>query len=161
MDTQNQQQTGNDQGGQDQKTFTQEEVNNIVKERLRKESSKYDDYEALKEKAKKLDELEEAGKSELEKATKKNAELQAQIDSFKKQGELRELREKVAKEVGVPAELLTGDTEETCKEHAKAILEFAKKGKYPDVPDGGEPPKTGGGTKTRDQFADWFNSTMK
>lgn len=154
-----QQQTGNGQGGQEQKTFTQDELDAIVKDRLKRESSKYEDYEALKAKAEQFDKLEEAKKSDLEKATKKAAELQAQIDSFKKQNELRDIRDKVSKDTGVPAELLSGDTEETCKEQAKAILEFSKKSKYPDVKDTGEPQGSPRG-KTRDQFAEWAAKNM-
>lgn len=43
-----------------ERTFTQAEVNAIVEGRLKKESAKYSDYEAMKEKASKFDEMEEA-----------------------------------------------------------------------------------------------------
>ena len=40
-----------------EKTFTQEEVNQIVGDRLKRESAKYADYDALKTKAEKFDEV--------------------------------------------------------------------------------------------------------
>ena len=55
---------------------------------------------------------------------------------------------------GVPADLLSGDTEEACTAQAQAILKFAKPG-YPNVRDGGDPHHTPTGS-TRQQFADWF-----
>ena len=50
---------------------TQEDLDIIVGERLKREREKYADYEALKEKAAKYDQAEEASKSELQKATEK------------------------------------------------------------------------------------------
>lgn len=141
-----------------QKTFTQEELNAIVNDRLGRQKAKFADYDDLKAKAEKFDKLEEASKSELQKATEKATALQSELDAIKKQSELRDIREKVAKETGVTANLLTGDTEDACKEQAKAILEFAGSQKgYPVVKDGGE---AGGNinNSTRQQFAEWFNS---
>ena len=43
----------------------------------------------------------------------------------------------MAAATGVPAELLSGDTEESCTAQAQAILKFAQPG-YPSVRDGGE-----------------------
>lgn len=49
------------------KVLTQADVDRIVQERLTRERQKFADYEDLKSKASKLDELEQANKSELEK----------------------------------------------------------------------------------------------
>ena len=61
-----------------EKTFTEEDVNRIVTDRLHRERQKYEgiDLDALKEKAAKFDEMEEASKSELQKANEKAAELE-------------------------------------------------------------------------------------
>ena len=53
----------NDNGGAAEKTFTQAELDQIVKERLTREHEKYRDFETLKEKAAKLDEIEAKGKT--------------------------------------------------------------------------------------------------
>lgn len=142
------------------KTFTQEEVNAIIGERIGREREKYADYEALKEKAVKFDEMEEASKTELQRATEKAAALETELLTIKKSNEVREVREKVAKDTGVPAHLLSGETEEACMDQAYAILSYkneSKAGNYPAVKDGGEVSKVGKPT-TRQQFAEWVGS---
>jgi hypothetical protein len=49
-------------------TFSQDDVDRIVGERLARERQKFQDYDDLRERAAKLDELEQAQKSELERA---------------------------------------------------------------------------------------------
>lgn len=116
-----------------EKTFTQAEVDAIVGERLGREKAKFADYEDLKNKAAEYDRQQEASKSELQKAKEKSAKLQAKLDSMEKHEKLVAMRTKVSKDVGVPAELLTGEDEETCKEQAEAIMKFAKGSRYPGV----------------------------
>ena len=120
------------------KTFTQAEVDAIVSERLKRDRQKYSDYETLKEKAGKFDEMEEANKSELQKAVDRSNALQAELDKIKAANTIRDIRAKVAEETGVPANLLTATTEEGCKEQAQGILEFSNPKSYPAVRDGGE-----------------------
>lgn len=142
---------------QNEKTFTQAELNAIVQKRLGEEKAKYENYEELKEKALKFDELEEQNKSELQKANDKAEALQKEIDSMKKADEIRKVREEVSKELGVPTNLLNGATKEECEAQAKDILSFAKPKSYPSVKDGGEVQNKGTGG-TRDQFANWFEN---
>lgn len=143
-------------GGAEEKTFTQAELDAIVSDRLKRERSKYEGFEDLKAKAAKLDELEEANKTELQKATERAQALENELNGLKKADEIRKLREKVAKEKGVPAELLHGDDEETCGTEADGILSFAKaNGGYPTVKDGGEVTNTNK-VSTRQQFAEWW-----
>ena len=144
-------------GGAEEKTFTQAELDAIVSDRLKRERAKYEGFDELKAKADELDALKEANKTELQKATEKAQALEAELATMKKADELRSLREKVAKEKGVPVELLHGESEETCTAEADGILNFAKaSGGYPSVKDGGEVTNT---TKpsTRQQFAEWWN----
>ena len=141
------------------KTFTQEEVNSIVKERLDRANAKYSDYETLKEKATRLDELEEAKKTELEKANEQVSALKEELNSLKSANAIREIREKVASETGVPINLLTGETEDACMEQAKAILDYTKQTGYPVVKDGGEV-RNISKHSTRDQFAEWANQAF-
>lgn len=143
------------------KTFTQDELNAIIGERIGREREKYADYDALKEKASKFDEMEEASKTELQRATEKAAALETELLSIKKSNAVREVREKVANDTGVPARLLNGETEEECMEQAYAILSYKNDGKnnnsYPSVKDSGEANKVGKPT-TRQQFAEWLNN---
>jgi hypothetical protein len=136
------------------KTFTQAELDHIVESRVAEERRKAD---ALREKAAKFDEMEEANKSELQKAQEKAAGLEAKLKALEEAETIRTTREKVAKETGVPADLLTGNDEETCKKQAQSILDFSKSNGYPVLKDGGEPQKTGK-PSTRQQFADWLGN---
>lgn len=142
---------------QQEAKFTQADLDRIVKDRLTREREKYGDYDALKAKADKFDEIEEASKTELQKATEKAKALQDELDAFKKAESLRTMREKVAHDTGVPVNLLTAESEDACKEQAKQILEFSRPSGYPQVKDGGEV-RTTGKKSTRDSFAEWFNN---
>ncbi|MDF1596956.1 MAG: hypothetical protein P1T08_12830 [Acidimicrobiia bacterium] len=55
------------------KTFTQEDLDRVVADRLRRERSKYADYDDLKAKASEFDKAQEEQKTELEKATERAA----------------------------------------------------------------------------------------
>lgn len=140
---------------QTERTFTQEDVNRIINKKYSEWASKTADYEDLKAKAQKFDEMEEANKTELQKATEKANQLQAQLDEIKKANDIRAIRDKVALELEVPAHLLTGSTAEECETQAKAILDFAKPNAYPSVKDGGEVSKA----QKKDAvtaFEEWF-----
>ena len=91
-------------------------------------------------------------------AQQKAEELQAKLDAIEKDASVRALRAKVSKETKVPAELLTGETEEDCKAQAEQILAFAKPS-YPSLPDGGEAGGTGG-TTTAQLFAEWSKNLI-
>lgn len=141
------------------KTFTQSELDAIISDRLKRERDKYADYETLKEKATRFDEIEEESKTELQKAHEKAEKLESELTQLRKAEEIRAIREKVATEHGIPTNLLTGETEETCIEQAKALIEFKGQAIYPTVKDGGEVQNTIKGT-TRQQFADWANAAL-
>ena len=133
------------------KTFTQDDVNRIVAKRV----AKYEDYETLKEKAAKYDEQVEASKSELQKATERANSLQAELDALKSAEQVRTMREEVANQKGIPARLLTGNTQEECESQAEALLNWAQPKGYPNVQDGGDPISS---KPAREQFAEWLNS---
>lgn len=141
------------------KTFTQDEVNAIVTDRLTRDRAKYADYDTLKEKAEKYDQLEESNKSELQKAVERGDALQVELDKLKGENAVRDLRNKVAEETGVPVHLLTGSTEDECRDQAKAILAYANPSWYPKVRDGGEVTNTGKMT-TKQQFAEWASKAF-
>ena len=58
------------------KTFTQEEVNSIIGERLARQAEKYSDYDELKNKAAEYDKAQEASKTELQKTQEANAKIE-------------------------------------------------------------------------------------
>lgn len=140
-----------------EKLFTQAQVNSFFDKRYSEMMSKISEYE---EKAKKFDELEEASKTELQKATEKAEKLEAEIKTMKRAAEVQAMKEKISQETGVPVSLLNSDTEEGLKAQAEAIKEWATQGNgYPSIKDGGEVAKT---TKmnTTQQFVGWFNQNL-
>lgn len=147
---------------QESRTFTQEEVNAIIAERIKRESAKYADYATLQEKASKFDEMEEANKSELQKATEKANALQIQLDNLTKEKEVMSIREKVSSETGVPMSLLSKESEEECMEQAKALLAFKNQdvSSYPSVKDGGEPTNTKTKKSEAELFGEWFKKQI-
>ena len=146
--------------GSAEKTFTQAELDQIISERLKREREKYGDYDSLKEKAQKLDQIEEDAKTELQKAQERAERLQTELSELKHAEEVRMIRDRVAQATGVPASLLTGDTEEACNEQAAGILSFKTSANgYPTVKDGGEISTTIKGT-TRQQFAEWADEAL-
>lgn len=149
-----------EQTGTEEKTFTQAELNAIVQSRVGELTDKYKNYEELKEKAQKFDALEEESKTELQKATEKADALEKELTSLKTANKVRAIREEVAKDKGVPANLLTGETKEDCEKQAEDIIAFAKPNSYPAVKDKGEVRTSGTGGSTRDQFADWVQRNI-
>lgn len=126
------------------KTYTQEQVNDIVAKRLaRVKATPPDDYEELRAKAARLDELEEASKSELQKATERADKLKRELDGLKAEAKRREEVAAAAEKHGVDAELLgrmAGDPEEN------AGFLAAREGgarRYPQTRDSGEKPGAG------------------
>lgn len=130
---------------------TQEDFDAAIKERIeraqRAEREKFADYDSLKEKADKYDEAQQANKTELEKANERIAVLEGEKEARAKADKLREAREKVSKETGVPAELIHGEDEDAMRECAKEIAAYAKK---PSAPKASKPGSFSSGGDDRD-----------
>lgn len=60
-------------------------------------------------------------------ATKRADEAEAQLASYKHDAKISGWKTAAAKEAGVPAELLTGETEEAIKASAKALADWVSK----------------------------------
>jgi len=159
-DNQNSQENAQNAEQTTEKTFTQAELDAIVKDRLKRDREKYADYDDLKAKASKYDEIEQANKTELEKANERANKLQAELDGIKAESALREMRTKIATENNVPIELLTGATEEECKMQVAKIREMLSANGIPTaVNDGGEVIHTGK-LSTATQFANWAKDKL-
>lgn len=85
--------------------------------------------------------------------------LQTELDGLKASNALRDMRDAVAQEKGVPAKLLTADTKEACEAQAQSILDFAMSSGYPAVKDGGDP-GTPPNLAPRDRFAAWAEGKL-
>lgn len=102
---------------------TQADLDALLRDRLNRERNKYADYKDVKAKAERLDQLEEANKSELQKMTDRLNALEKERDD----AAARTLRLEVAADYGIPrddAELfLTGTDETTLKRQAQRLVD--------------------------------------
>ena len=117
-----------------EKTFTQEQVDRIVQERLARAKAQVPpDYEEAKAKAAKYDEAQEAAKSELERAEERAARAEAALEEANARMAHEALVAKVSQETGVPVRLLHGSTEEELAASASAVTEYveAQRPAYP------------------------------
>lgn len=112
-----------DEAGSDFEPITsQEALNKIIGERIDRVKKQYSQFNELKAKAAKLDEIEAASKSELQKAQEANAQLLRELS--------QERRNTFAARKGVPARFVAGETEEEweasvaeLQEHLSALTE--------------------------------------
>ncbi len=114
---------------------TQEQFDEMVKERIEraKRSAIPEDYEDLKAKAARFDELEEKGKTELQKAQEAAAAAQRELESMRASAARADLAQKIAQEKGVPVSLITGDTQEDMERSADALLAWKTPAPAPKV----------------------------
>lgn len=134
MPEENGQEAGQQQEQQEFKAPTsQAELDRIIGERLNREKAKFADYDDLKAKAAKFDEVEQASKTELQKA--QEAAQAAERRAVKAEGAA--LRTQVAASKGVPAGALSGSTKEELEAAADALLAWRgeKKTTKPDLKD--------------------------
>lgn len=128
----------------DEKTFTQADVDRIVADRLKREQSKYSDYDDLKAKAARFDEAEEKTKSE----TQKLADASRAAEDRAKKAELDSCRMRVALRKGLTetqVKRLLGTTEEELEADADELLAAFKPGEAETPP----PPAAGGRPKEK------------
>lgn len=83
------------------------------------------------DKARSYDELQEQSKTELQRAQEKAKRAEDELAELKAKAELAETRAKVAKDTGVPAELISGDDEESMRAFAEAVAKWGKPSSAP------------------------------
>lgn len=115
---------------------SQEQLDAIIGKRVMRERDKYADYDELKKKAARLDELEEASKSELQKAQDSAAQYKSELEALKSSIALDKERIAIASEFGISADILRGSSAKELREHAEAIKAHIKL--YPSTGDKGE-----------------------
>jgi hypothetical protein len=129
---------------------TQEDLDKIIGARLKRAEAKYEGFDDLKAKAARLDEIEEANKTELQKYQDRVAALESENGELKSTS----LRSTVASDKGVPAALLSGSTKEELEASADALLEFKGKTRGPIVSGDATATTTGGGG------SDWLRNEL-
>lgn len=138
---------------------SQEELDRIIQSRLARERKQLPaDIDELRAKAARLAEIEEANKTEAEKTAERLAAAEKRAADF----EVKALRAEVAAAKGVPAALLTGNTEEELEAAADALIAFRGEQK-PAVPSSTSLGRVNKNTvkgSTGDQFADFFTTQL-
>lgn len=113
---------------------SQDDLNRIISDRVSRERAKYADYKDVKAKAARLDEIEQANQTELDKATQRATETEAERDHARAEA----LRLRIAAKHGIGAEdadlFLTGTDEETLTAQAERLnnrdTDRKKRGNY-------------------------------
>ena len=116
-------QAGESPTDEPQRTFTQDEVNELVERRLARERAKQGDIAELRRKAKLYDEAEEASKTETQKLTEQNQKQAARIAQL----EHGKLVSDACMAHGIPAEyadLVTGADEEAVNASAAKVAKL-------------------------------------
>lgn len=123
------------------KLFTQDEVNRIVAERLKRASMHSADPSDLQTQAAKIDELQ----TQL-------AALTAELEARRQADQVAEWKSGVAAQYGVPADLLRGDSLEALTAHAMQLAEYLKPKTEP-ISLGNEPATVAMPEDPREEFA--------
>lgn len=141
---------GGSQAAAGSRTFTQEEVNSLLARERRDTEAKYAGYDDYKAKAEQLDAIEEANKSDLEKAQAEAAKYKAKAEKYEADAKRAADVADMAAKYGVDAALLArmdGDVEE----NAKFLKERGDtQPKYPNTYDGGSQGGRIGGVTAED-----------
>lgn len=115
---------------------TQEQLDEIIKDRLERKAdsvrkNEFGDYEELKTKAAKFDELEEQSKTQLEREIEARKQAEAKLAEREARDAITAAINQAADEYKVPRTLVKGATEEEIVEHAKQLAEALH---APEVP---------------------------
>nr|DAR23814.1 MAG TPA: Major head protein [Caudoviricetes sp.] len=115
---------------------TQEDLDKVIGARLARERDKYADYDDLKAAASKL------------------ADAEARLAQIDAQAALDKIRNDVAQEAGVPADLLRGSTKDELAAHAAALAEALQaRPSVPVIPTQGATPGVSEADLARRAFA--------
>ena len=136
---------------------SQDEFDRRLAARLDRERKKFADYDELRAKASKLAEIEEANKTEAEKALARAEAAEKRAAEL----ETRTLKAEVAAAKGVPVNLLTGSTQEELEAAADALIAF--RGEQKAGPTSGSLGRVNQNTvkgTPGEQFADFFQTTL-
>lgn len=121
-----------------EKQFTQADVDRMIATRVNEEKKKYADYDDLKAKAEKVDELEASKKSDVDKLT----EQVEQLKEAQSKSDQKALRAEVAMAKGLTpaqAKRLAGTSREELEADADEILEAFPVNKDPESTKPGPP----------------------
>lgn len=125
---------------------TQADFDNLVESRLNRERAKYQGFEKYKADSEKLQAIEEANKTALEKAEERATKAEAEAKALKDAQQVVAWKQEVSEATGVKASLLHGTTKEEIEQHAKEIQEAYAPPAAPVIGSEGRKPATSGKT---------------
>lgn len=105
---------------------TQEQFDKAIGGRIYEIKKQYSDYDELKAKASKFEELEEANKSDLQKLTERAEKAESELQTLKQEHQLTRWQREVANECELPlstVELLRGSSKDEILQSARQIKE--------------------------------------
>lgn len=102
------------------RSYSEDDVNRIVRERLARERAKHSDYDDVKRKAGEADTLQ----SELEKSKAETEELRGKVAQAEHEKQLAGIRSTIASKYGIndPTVLAVGDDEEQIDAYAQKLM---------------------------------------
>ena len=118
------------------KTFTQDQVNALLADTKRKEREKFADYDDVKAKAGRLDQIEQESKTETQKALDKAAELETELNKYRTKDQVTQWAAEITKDSEIPASVLRGSTKEELEQHFEELKGLAPKPKRTSAPAG-------------------------
>lgn len=118
------------------KTFTQEQVNAMLADQKRKVSEKFQDYDDIKAKASKLDEIEQASKTELEKEREARSTAETELAQYRQKEQVSTWAAEIVKGSAIPAHVLRGSTREELESHFNDLKDLAPKQQRTPIPPG-------------------------
>src|SRR5690606_5086856 len=109
--------------GEDKGTLpaTQDELNAIIAKRLERERAKFSDYDDLKVKASKVDEVEAARQADIQALSERAAEAEKAVEAAKVEALLLRLAAESGVSVEYAAILLTGSAQATLRNQAEGV----------------------------------------
>lgn len=111
------------------------------------------------EAAKKLQEIEEANKSEVQKALERAEAAEAKVKELESSAKTATIKQKLSEEFGVPQDFIMGADEEEMRAYAQKLTDFMKPESAAKVPKNGKFDKLSG--KEDSEMRDFANEIFK
>ena len=137
----------------DSRTYTQEEFEAALEAAVKERTAG-----AIRERVDRANKQKKELSSENKELADQVRSLTAKLEEFQSREQIRELTEKIAKETGVPADLLRGNTEEELTAHAEAPKGYIDK---PSAPFVGSDGFAAGNNEQRQNVQDKFAETIE
>jgi len=117
---------GQDHGEEFKAITSQADLDRIIGDRLARERGKFADYDELKAKAAKLDEHEQASKSEVQKAIERAEAAEKRAAELEAKDQRAQWAAEIVEDSAVPASALRGSTRAELEEHFAVLKDLIK-----------------------------------